>query len=250
MNTEDSKRIKRELLSGQLTWQDAMEIITSPLMKPWQEKEWKDKRKKVLKSYCEMCGSLEKLRIYQTFKPLSISDLFYKVRGSLQVEYDKGLIDWINNHPININLDSIASNTKLCPKCGSTAIRYKKGEAKYICMGKKEGVTCNNIFDTPMIGKHPLEISKLFYPELKKVKQEYQKYFDEVNNIGFRVVILSIDEHIKYLSFDNCKTYCNKCHYAAHKHLTICQKCKTNYHKVGYKTCFDCREVGGEDELS
>lgn len=33
---------------------------------------------------------------------------------------------------------------------------------------------------------------------------------------------------------------CKRCHFAAHKGMVICKKCKERYHPGGYETCFPC----------
>lgn len=44
----------------------------------------------------------------------------------------------------------------------------------------------------------------------------------------------------QYFSFIGVRILCSKCHFASHRGYVLCQKCKTNYHKPRYNTCFKC----------
>ena len=50
---------------------------------------------------------------------------------------------------------------------------------------------------------------------------------------------LSLSEE-EYASFEGCEVLCKRCHFAFHKGLYLCPKCKRKYAKPKYETCFDC----------
>jgi len=41
-----------------------------------------------------------------------------------------------------------------------------------------------------------------------------------------------------YLS--SCIVLCNRCHFALHKGLILCSKCRTHYHRIGADVCYSC----------
>lgn len=44
----------------------------------------------------------------------------------------------------------------------------------------------------------------------------------------------------EYMSFKGTKIMCKRCHFAHHKGMNLCSKCKSKYKKIKYETCFNC----------
>jgi hypothetical protein len=58
-------------------------------------------------------------------------------------------------------------------------------------------------------------------------------------------MLIYLDENIKYLSFEDTKTFCKKCAFNYDKRgMDLCPKCKVNYKKIQYETCVDCLPEG------
>ena len=51
----------------------------------------------------------------------------------------------------------------------------------------------------------------------------------------------------EYKSLKDCITLCNKCHFAIHKGMVLCEKCKKKYHKINYSTCWNCKPTEEEE---
>lgn len=53
-----------------------------------------------------------------------------------------------------------------------------------------------------------------------------------------------------YMDFspENIIILCKRCHFALHKGLVMCQKCKENYHKKRFDMCYKCFKDGGKVE--
>lgn len=44
----------------------------------------------------------------------------------------------------------------------------------------------------------------------------------------------------EYMSFKGTIIMCKRCHFAHHKRMNLCPKCKSKYKKIRYETCFNC----------
>ena len=60
-------------------------------------------------------------------------------------------------------------------------------------------------------------------------------------SIEKQTLILTLDDNIKYLSFEDIITACKKCAYNEDlKGMELCPKCNTNYKGIEYSTCIEC----------
>lgn len=236
----DQRELLRKVISNEVNWKDALNIISS-LKKPWHTKEWKEQRKVLLASQCENCGTTTPPLVLQhTWHPTPIHHLFYTERRKYQNEWAA----WKQSHVIEIDTSSLVPNTDGCPKCKSTTIRYRKKAKTWICVSKPLGVTCGNVFETPIQVVSPSVISNLE----RAAKQKLQDTFDEHFGIGKKVVITAIEHHIRYISLQDTKTLCKRCAFVEDKtNMVLCNICKNNYHSKKFDRCSACAGIEKEN---
>lgn len=240
MDKEQKAIDQRELLgkvtSNEINWRDALDIITS-LKKPWHTKEWKEQRKVLLASQCKNCGtSTPPLVLQHTWHPTPIYKLFYTARKKFENEWQL----WKQTHTFEVDTSSLIPDTDGCPKCGSTTIRYRKKAKTWICASKPKGITCGNVFDTPIRVISPDAIWHLE----KSASQKLQDAFDEEFGVGKKVVITALGHNIRYLSLKDTKTLCKRCAFVEDKtKMVLCSICKNKYHSIKYDRCSACAGI-------
>jgi hypothetical protein len=207
------------------------------LNKPWHSKEWKEKRNLLLGSQCENCGTATPPLVLQhTWHPTPLYRLFYKARE----KHKEHWVQWKQSHTIEIDKSSLIPDADGCPKCGSTTIRYRKRANTWICVSKPVGITCGNVFDKPVQVVSNHAVSKLE----KVAGQKLQDDFDDEFGIGKKVVILAIEQHLRYVSLKDTKTLCKRCAFVEDKtNMVLCKICRKNYHAVKYDRCSVCAGV-------
>ena len=241
-NTETNHQdLLKKVITNEVNWKDVRKIIRS-LKKPWQTKEWKEKRKLLLASQCENCGTTTPPLVLQhTWHPTPLYKLFYKARKKYQNER----LIWEQSHTVEIDTASLIPDTDGCPKCGSTTIRYRKRASTWICVSKpldiRLGITCGNVFDNPIRVVSHQTIRKLE----KDASQTIQDNFDEEFGIGKKVIVLHIEHNLRYLSLKDTKTLCKRCAFVEDKtKLVLCNVCRENYHSKKYDRCSTCAGIG------
>ncbi len=221
--------IAKRLIDDEINWEEALELIKSiSQKKPWHTQEWKEKRDKLIKDYCEVCGSTEPPMVLQhTWQPPSIKALFNSVKQTKEWE------QWQEDHPIIIDQDKLEKDTDACPVCSSVAIYYRKGTNDW------RGRVCRHVFAAPIKIVSRGKISE----EIWGKKIESFNAFKEHYNVGKLVVLKSIENHFRYMSLADTKTYCKRCAFVSDMtNFKLCQVCKKNYHKPGYDKCYQCHQ--------
>lgn len=220
MKTGCQQQIKEALLRGDINWQQALEAVTADKRKPWQTKEWHQKRDELLKANCEQCGSPEPpLVLHHLVQPRK----FEQIKSILYIfMYD----EYRQQHPISYS-EPEPVNRPACPKCLSTAIYPRKnGEYKWKCNGKSGIRICGHQFNEPAIvqaltpeqKRVRSQETRLLYEQLRAEFRE--KYFDV---IATEAVLISIDEHSRYMSCVDTRTFCKKCAFLWDKqNLMLC----------------------------
>lgn len=278
MEAVDQSAIKSALLRNEITWQQALKAITSSPGKPWHKKEWKEKRAALIKDYCEQCGKtespfvLQHLQQPQPFKQLL--DGLYVPQFNEQYEKWKSTRTELQPTPVD---------RPACPKCGSTNIYTRKtGVTKWKCNStagprpKRFGMKrpCGFEFDNPATVKAPSpeqkrEVVAHIHAQYEAFRQQFiQQHYDR---IATQAVLLSIEQHLRYATLEDTKTYCKKCAYMWDErgcklcdvcregyhpfHMSKCYKCDTEnyklcsqcrerYHSVRYEVCYTCSNTG------
>lgn len=223
----------KKVLSNEVSWKDALQLM-QPTRKPWHTKEWKEKRKVLLASQCQNCGTTTPPLVLQhTWHPTPLHRLFYNARKKYQNEW----LLWKQSHPMEIDTSSLIPDADGCPKCGSTTIRYRKKAKTWICVSKPGGIACGNIFDHPVRVVSHRTIGRLE----KAASQKIQDDFDEEFGIGKKVAILFIEQQLRYLSLKDTKTLCKRCAFVEDRtRLVLCNLCGRNYHSRKYDRCSKC----------
>lgn len=189
-------------------------------MKPWQTKEWKEKREQFIEGkVCEQCGSTEALVIHHTNSIMPYNQHFIIVSNTL-------LAEKIQEGEYKTETVQILT----CPKCNthrSSDLRKRKAKKpKYRCSN------CGYEFEEPVLG----------YKETGRLSRSDFNHFLAMYKDAIKEIVLAQrDEfHEYYKTFDDCVVLCNRCHLALHKGMKLCSICKEKYHKAHYSMCWDC----------
>jgi hypothetical protein len=240
----DQLELKQRLLANEISWQDALAIITSSSTPPWKTKEWQVKRDALIANHCKQCGTTEPPLVLQhIWQPKPIAQLFQEMRSNHPAEWD----NWKDKHPLTIDLSAIPSDTNACPKCFSPTIRLRKKAKDWKCVAQEAGVFCEHVFETPARVVSQATIKNLRIAAWRKSQED----FDTTHDIGRRVVIAAIDQHMRYLSMQDTITLCKRCAFVADQtKMVLCRICKANYHSVLHDRCSKCAGIQVETSIN
>ena len=229
----EQRELLQRVVSNELHWVDALKLI-QPIRKAWHRREWKEQRKLLLGTQCESCGTTTPPLVLQhTWHPTPLYRLFYKARKKYQREW----LAWKQSHAVDVDTSSVSANADGCPKCGSTAIRYRKRAKTWICVSRPAGSPCGHVFDQPVRVISQQTIRKLE----RAARQRVQDDFDDQSGIGRKVTITAIEQQIRYLSLKDTKTLCKRCAFVEDRtRMVLCAVCKENYHFKKYDRCSGC----------
>jgi DNA-directed RNA polymerase subunit M/transcription elongation factor TFIIS len=167
--------------------------------KPWQKKEWEERRKAILGDKCAICGSTKDLVIHHKYKIMP-----FLMRW-----------DFIAYEMFRKENEDLFPTRDACPRCGSFAI-YKRKEIKPLFRCKR----CYYEFDEP-IERRDYNMGIIFgNPDLRNfyfnwVKENKERITEEVRKNAE-------EAHKKYMTMENVITLCKKCHFRLHKKQGIC----------------------------
>ena len=257
MDINELLQLKYQIENKCVDLQTAKEVLFQHKnIKSWHTKEWKTRRLLVLKDKCEQCGSTEVLTLQHKIHPRQYGECKYIMICRYGEKYnlenpinelvpEQEVFEWYNKMP--------KKQIKVCPKCNYASIRERKTmKPKYVC-GKCSYAfnKCNIVLSPILIDDRLGETSKIgqsiSFSELRKniYKQKCKisvqtKYEYEIER---DTLLLLIEEYLKYLSFEGTSTLCKKCAFNYDiNHSDLCPICKKAYKKIGYKTCWECRE--------
>jgi len=255
--------LREKLDKGEITLDYAKELDRKDYKegkRAWHTKDWKERRKKVIKDKCEICGSKETLTLQHHSHPIKYHDYQKEVSKKYaenyinsnttidKLEFTEHIIKYYDYIPV-----------PLCPNCnGRFPNKRMRKKPQYLCTG------CHQEFDEP-IYKTAEELIEIFYLgedvadvhdkcfkskkwkkelNLKDVKYWLQRQKTETlfsDKIEKEAFLLYLDDNIKYLSFTDTITACRKCAYNFDmNNLELCPKCKEHYKGVQYPTCIQC----------
>lgn len=243
-------------LAKELCWRDYKEGARS-----WHSQDWKERKIKVIKEKCEICGSKDTLTIQHRSHPRK----YFEYEQEVTREHAQSILESNNNVDKSELRNYIKDNynyepVPLCPNCKSKDINKRVRKLpQYLC---KE---CKHEFDEP-VSRLLDELIEIFYENkdayvvrdkcfVTKDKWKYQnnlsnvKYWLQRNKakirdsgiIGRKAFLLYLDDNIKYLSFEDTITACKKCasNFDLHN-MDLCPICKEYYKSVQYQTCIQC----------
>ena len=256
--------LKEKLVNGDITQDIAKELFWKDYKegkRAWYTKDWKERRLKVIKDKCEICGNKETLTLQHRFHPKK----YYEYEQEVTKEYTKIFIDSNKNFDKSELIEHIIKNYDYIPVplCLSCKGRYPnkriRKNPQYLC------TKCRLEFDEPFY-KTTEEIIIIFYGNeeatdlhdkcfitkdkwknkhnLSQVKywlQRKKAILENTEAIGKEAFLIYIDENIKYLSFEDTITACKKCAFNFDmNNMELCLKCKKYYKGVQYPTCIQC----------
>ncbi|MGV8017159.1 MAG: hypothetical protein AB2L26_03075 [Ignavibacteria bacterium] len=208
--------IKNLLLSNKIDYKKALERIIN-LPKPWTTKEWKEKRIKYLKPYCEICGSQKlPLVIQHTKHPVFQYNLIFDEMFHNELKEIKEHAEIICKNEIKEYLKINSEIRDACPICKKVSIRERNSLLpRYVCPG-------NHKFDIPEKTIYYSKCKTTDY-DLAKVQTEQFLIRNYINkekskikkindlDIGKKAILQFIDDKLEYLDFKYIKTCCQKC---------------------------------------
>lgn len=217
---KDQQEIKEAMLRGELHWKVALELITAKKSKPWTSAAWKKMREEKIGTACVQCGTTEgPLVLQHTWHPRPLKVLWQEAQRSLRDAY-------YQDHPI-VRTEQKPVDRQACPRCQSTSIRQVKQSGRWQCNGKKRGRVCGHEFDAPILVKG-------FSPQQKHTRgdewrqlqqEQYEGWLalcaQHEDELGLQVVVMSIDEHLRYMSGEDTVTMCKRCAFIADKRLML-----------------------------
>ena len=260
----DLIELRNKLANGETTLERAEELFWKDYKedkRSWHTKDWEERRAKVIKDKCEICGSKETL----TLQHLSHTKKYNEYKRDVTRKYARSFIDSnppVDKYEFSEHIKEIYDYipVPLCPNCESRYLNVRSIKTpRYLCTECRhefdetihktvdeliaaffENEEAAKVRDKCFISKDQYR-NKHHLPEAKywflrdKVKTKY------IEEIGKEAFLLYLDDNIKYLSFENTITACKKCafNYDMNK-LELCPKCKENYKGIQYPTCIQC----------
>lgn len=256
--------LKDKLTNGEITLELAIELFWRDFKegyRAWHSQDWKERRMRVIKEKCEICGSKDTLTLQHLSHPRKYSEYERDVKR----EHTQSFVESNNTVEKSELRNYIIENYNyipvlLCPNCKSKEISKRVRKLpQYLC---KE---CKHEFDEP-VSRLSDELIELFYENedayivrdkcfvtndiwknqhnLSNVKywlQRNKATTKDSDKIRRKAFLLYLDDNIKYLSFEDTITACKKCAFYFDLHnMVLCPICKENYKSVQYQTCLQC----------
>ncbi|HXH27152.1 MAG TPA: hypothetical protein VNG90_04605 [Candidatus Acidoferrum sp.] len=206
MHIVDQDQVERDLLAGVITTQEAFQLITSKQPKPWETKEWKEARERLLSAQCVQCGSTQPPLVLQhLWQPTALRTLISITREGYMEAYAVG-------HPRPVVPEPALTDRPGCPRCKSTNIRQAKGDGRWTCC--KRG--CGRIFQAPVTVQAltPEQKRQLSEQNATLGKIWFQEFWSIYSDTVVKEAVLqSIAHHRRYMSLEDTTTFCKTCMY-------------------------------------
>jgi hypothetical protein len=201
----DMKRLQSEFVTGDVDETFVQDILSRLPWRPWEYAEWKSMRDLKIKDACENCGKSTDLVLQHTIQPRKVSSIIYDLVGN---QYDEFQL-YIENNKNLIELP-LPENTKIvpvCPKCGSSRVRYRIRKGNYVCEKTRDYVICKYEFTTPDYGYD----ERLIEEAERKRRSLLRDKFCLEHGLSHKAIVVVLEEIITYLDLEHTKTLCNKC---------------------------------------
>jgi hypothetical protein len=256
--------LKKKLINNEIGIELAKEQCWKDLkqgQRSWNTKDWKERKKEFIKEKCEICSGTEILTIQHKSHPKKYNEYLGEITRLYTNNYinnnseiDKTIF---TNHVLN-DYDYVPK--LLCPKCKihtpkervRSTPKYRCADCKYVFEEAffRSASELISIFfkddygwgvrDKCFISKDKWK-NKLNLPHIKYLFQKKIAKNKDSDSIEKKAFILYLEGNIKYLSFEDAITTCNKCAYNEDlKGFELCPKCNKNYKGIEYSTCIEC----------
>ena len=243
-------------LAKEQCWKDLKEGQRS-----WHTKDWKERRLQFIKEKCERCDSTETLTLQHMSHPKKYNEYLKEIKKTYTNKYinnnteiDKTIF---RNHVLNdyeyvpkpfcpkSKFHTPKVRVRLKPKYRCSDCKYKFEEASFISASELISIFFNDedayeVRDKCFISKDKWKNKN----NLLSIKYWFQREIAINKNqesIEKKAFILYLDDNIKYLSFEDAITACNKCAFNEDlKRAELCPKCNKNYKGIEYPSCIEC----------
>ena len=207
------------------------------------QKEWREKRKTLIKDHCEQCGTKEgKLRIHLIEDPESKS-------------WDKNIRHWERHVAPKLFAKWMREDQGVvlhkekevlcCPWC-SRQVRRDKKRGVFVCPSMRCWRSRNG---QPI--KNPIKMIKRFLHDYRKFEgwEKYWKKFLRLPDTRRQIHMAKAADFNEWDSFEHAKTFCDKCAYLwnTSAQLKLCKRCGVRYHKkerlnrrYSWDVCWHC----------
>jgi len=236
----EMKCLKAQLEAGEVDEVFVQSLLSHQPWKPWETTEWKHLRDAKIQSSCENCGEAKDLLLQHTRQPRKVRRIVYDMVGELMDQFQIYIEQHIDE--IDLPLPENTVTVPVCPKCGSSRVRYRQRRRNYVCEKTRNAVTCRYEFTTPAYGYDERTIHDA---EKKRVSMLRERFCSE-KGIYKLATAIALEEIISYLSMDHVKTLCRSCAFREDRlNQRLCRVCGINFHSAGYAMCKDCAEKQG-----
>ena len=205
--------------------------------KPWNKKEWKDKREKLIGDECTWCGENEDDAVFQ---------LHHYDEPEFDYEHEWQRVEDVLFIQSNaFSWDQHIGEPDNCPLCLSTNFYERKTKTPtYRCRRCDGEFESENEASTETLQEFP-------YPNVYADRSYYYDKLDWVKNNRSDLLDAfkdAYDAHWeKYLSLENTITICKRCHFMHHEYdMKICSECGDEYGEyrddedIEDYACWDC----------
>ncbi|MFF0828845.1 hypothetical protein ACFYU8_18530 [Brevibacillus sp. NPDC003359] len=235
--------IKNALLTGQMTYEVAAELVYKGKNKPWNTKEWQEIRQERIKDHCEQCKTKQEPFVLQHTRGSKPYQFFVKEKYQeiYNREIEKGMEYEVIKNEVELYLYENMEKRNVCPNCQSINIRERKTKApKFACY------KCYQEFDEPLSKEDYLRGGSTVEDIINKIGQQkiremvWDQHGEEIRTYA---ILKSIEEFERYMSCIDTVTFCKKCAFLWDKKgLKLCDRCSVKYHAIARDCCRDCME--------
>ena len=256
--------LRNKLVTGEIGLELAKEIYWADFKegkRSWHTKDWKERRDQFIKDKCEICSSEEILTIQHRSHPRKYSDYATEVARQYTKEH-------INTNPV-IDIFEFTNYVQnnytyvpipLCPNCKSRKPNDRiRKIPRYLCTHCRYEFdltvhrTSEELITLFFENEDSIEVRDKCFVSNDKWKNQHNlssiRYWmqraktkeSNIEEIEKKALLLSINDTIKYLSFEDTITACKKCaSYFDLYNMELCPKCKAHYKGVQYSSCIQC----------
>ncbi len=195
--TPEIMEIIARLESGKISPKTAVRKSTAlKLRRSWEQAWWKEERAKIIGETCSVCGT--------TIGPMVLQHHYHPPSLKTVMKMRRSWYAWLAENPYpEIDLSTIPTRNA-CPECGSIQI-YPTRNGKLTCRNK----LCFGPILTEPLPQVP--DPEAIEDHRKRHQEKYRKWAKEAQAVQSEDVIVWLQGHLRYISFEDVTTYCQKC---------------------------------------